>query len=331
LYFQNNTEVSSQNQNEMNCRYSGQQICVLVPTKNRPEQIKRLLKSLSDQVEYVKRIIIIASGHDIKNIIDKFTDKLSIEYYHTSEAGQIKQRNIGISKLDDRTPLVACMDDDIVLDPCAIKEMVRFWNSAPINTGGVGFNIINGRSSQPSILKQMLFWGHRKPGRVLRSGTSTSISHLHDNIRSQWLNGGTSVWRKDLLVNNKHKEINTKWAIAEDLIFSYPLGKVFPLYVCADATVSHNHYPYDTKDNKWHFSHGRTQTIWVYHFVNSNKELSKILFFFTVFIRVFAKAIYGLITRQHDLVNFSFGAITAVGEIAKHALGLSAKDDIREE
>jgi hypothetical protein len=154
---------------------------------------------------------------------------------------------------------------------------------------------------------------------------------LHDNIRSQWLTGGTSVWRKDVLVNNRHKEINTKWAITEDLIFSYPLGKVFPLYVCASATVSHNHYPYDAEDNKWHFSYGRTQTIWLYYFVNSNKELLKVLFFFTLFIRVFSKYSYGLITRQWNLVNFSLGAISAVVEIAKFAFGLSVKDDIRED
>ena len=88
----------SRDQNKMNCRYSGQQICVLVPTKDRPEHVERLLKSLTDQVEPVGRIIIVSSGHDIESTADKFSDKLPIEYHHTSQAGQIKQRNIGISK-----------------------------------------------------------------------------------------------------------------------------------------------------------------------------------------------------------------------------------------
>jgi glycosyltransferase involved in cell wall biosynthesis len=317
----------------MKNRYSGQQICILVPTKDRPEHVERLLKSLIEQVEQVRCIIIVASGYDIKSTIDKFSDKLSIQYYHTSQTGQIKQRNIGISKLNDHTPLVACIDDDITLDPFAIKEMVQFWNSAPKNTAGVGFNNISGTSSssQTTIFQQLLLLGHKKPGRVLRSGCSSLISNLHENIKSQWLNGGMTVWKKDILVNNKHKEINTKWAIGEDLIFSYPIGKVFPLYVCASATVSHNHYPYDKEDNKWHFSYGRTQTIWLYYFVNSNKELLKVLFFFTLFIRVFSKYSYGLITRQWNLVNFSLGAISAVVEIAKFEFGLSVKDDIRED
>ena len=82
---------------------------------------------------------------------------------------------------------------------------------------------------------------------------------------------------------------------------------------------------------KWHFSYVRNQTIWLYYFVNSNKDLLKVLFFFTLFIRVFSKYSYGLITRQWNLVNFSLGAISAVVEIAKFAFGLSVKDDIREE
>ena len=58
---------------------------------------------------------------------------------------------------------------------------------------------------------------------------------------------------------------------------------------------------------------------------------AKVLFFYTVFIRVFGKFIYGLITRQWNLVNFSLGAISAVVEIAKFEFGLSVKDDIRED
>ena len=290
--------------------------------------MERLLTSLATQFEPVGRIIVVASGRDIKSTIDKFSAKLPIDYFFTQQAGQIRQRNIGIGKLDHRTSLVACIDDDIELDQLAIKEMVKFWNEAPMNTGGVGFNIINGNRNQPSIVQRIL--GHREPGRVLRSGGATSISHLQENIASQWLNGGTTVWRQDVLINNPHKEINTKWAIAEDMIFSYPIGKVYPLFVCARATVSHNHYPYNTNDNQWNFNYGRTQTLWVYHFVASNDDLSKTLFFFTLYLRVMGKLLRGLLLQRSDLIYFSRGALAAVGLIIKHAIGQSGKDDLRE-
>ena len=314
----------------MNCRYTGQQLCVLIPTKDRPEHVETLLQSLIDQIEPVGRILIVASGADIQSTVDKFSSRLPIEYHHTFQTGQIRQRNIGIGKLDDRTPLVACIDDDIVLASDSVKEMVLFWNRAPINTGGVGFNITNGSTDRPSLLHQILFLSHRQPGQVLHSGTSTSISCLQKDIHSQWLTGGTTVWRKDILINFRHKEINTKWAIAEDLIFSYPVGKIFPLYVCANARVTHNHYPYNSKDNQWHFFHGKTQTIWTYFFVNSHKELSTNLFFISLFIRILGKIAYGLIGRKPHLVSFALGALTATGEITRHALSQSRKQDIRE-
>ena len=311
--------------------YYSKDLAVIIPTRDRPEHIQRLLISLVDQVEQVSHIIIIASGNDIKSTIEKFSDKLSIEYHHTSRTGQIRQRNIGISKLDDKARLVACLDDDIIVDKDAIKNLIQFWNTSPDNTAGIGFNEINKHDNNTSIIRQLLYLGHSKPGKVLRSGTATLISNLKENISSQWLNGGMTVWKKKILMENKHKEINTKWAIAEDLIFSYPIGKEFPLFVCADAKVNHNHNPYNTDNNKWHYSYGRTQTIWIYHFVFSNKELSKILFFYTIFIRLIMKFIYGLITRRSDLLNFSFGVISAIGETVQWTLGLSKKVDIREE
>lgn len=315
----------------MNDIYSGEQICIIVPTKDRPNYVEKLLDSFIDQVEHVRRIIIVASGKNIESTIDKFSSTLPLDYYYTPHTGQIRQRNIGISKLDDRTPLVGCIDDDIVLDPLAIKEMVKFWNNAPKNTGGVGFNNMSGHGSSTSIFQQFLFLGRLKPGRVLRSGATTSISHLKENIRSQWLTGGMSIWKKDILINYKHKEINTKWAIAEDLIFSYPLGKIFSLYVCSDAKVNHNHYPYDTKDEKWHFTYGRAQTIWIYYFVDNNNDLSKILFLITLFIRIISKYTYGLIARRRDLVNFAKGAISAIIKIVKFSFGLLTINDIRED
>ena len=322
--------LRSQDKDHMNNRYTAQQICVLVPTKDRPEHVKNLLKSIADQDERVGRIIMVATGENIQATVEEFSNVLPIEYFHTSQSGQIRQRNMGIQKLDDRTCLVACLDDDIVLGPGAIKEMIQFWNSTPEDTGGVGFNITNGINTPPHLLYQLLLVDHRLPGRVLPSGNQSSISHLQTNIRSQWLAGGTTVWRQDILVNNRHKEIDTKWAIAEDLIFSYPVGKVFPLYVCASATVSHNHYPYDGQDNQWHFLYGRTQSLWVYHFVRSNRELSKTLFFSTLLVRVSLKSIYGVLTRRTENVHFSLGVISAVWVIIKDAFCWSSQKDIRE-
>jgi len=326
-----NTNMEVKIDNEINHNYCAQDIAIIVPTKDRPEYVEELLKSLIDQVDQVKCIIIVASGHDIKSTIEKFSNRLAIEYYHTSEAGQLRQRNIGISKLKDCTTLVGCIDDDITLNPYAVKEMVEFWNNAPINTAGVGFNNITENSYKPNIFQRLLLLDHSKPGRVLRSGATSSISNLKENISCQWLTGGMSVWRQDILVTNQHKEINTKWAIGEDLIFSYPIGKQLPLFVCSKATVKHNHYPYNNEDYKWHYFYGKTQTIWVFHFVESNNELSEILFICTVLAKILGKFTFGILSRRKNYIAFSLGATAAILKIIMHKLARSSKKDIREE
>jgi len=303
---------------------------VLVPTKDRPEYLEKLLQSLVNQIEQAGRIIIVATGTDISDLIGRYSDKLPIEYVFSQQSGQIRQRNIGIKMLDKRTSLVACLDDDVELDKSAIREMIKFWNNSPVNTGGVGFHIKDGHVNPVSLLQKILFMGHSKPGRVLRSGFQSPISGLQESISSQWLNGGATVWRQDILIDNPHKEIDTNWAIAEDLIFSYPIGKVYPLFVCVNANLSLNDIPYGTTDSQWHFRYGKTQTLWVYHFVSSNRDLSRMLYLFTLFIRISGKYILGKARNRNDLEYFARGAMCGVGIIVKHALGLTSKDDIRE-
>ena len=210
-------------------KYKTTDLAIIIPTKDRPFQMKRHLQSLVEQKCILGRVIVVASGQDIKDIVLDFKDSLPVEYYK-SEPDQIRQRNLGISKLDERTKLVACMDDDVTYHDDAIAKMIRFWNNIPSDTAGVGFNIINLPKMEHNWLRGLLGFSSKNHGQVLKSGFNTSISNISENIQVQWLNGGSSVWRQNILQEYMMKEINTSWAVCEDLIFSYHLGKKFPLY-----------------------------------------------------------------------------------------------------
>lgn len=309
--------------------YSARHLCVLVPTKDRPERVRTLLTSLVDQREPVGRVIIVASGSDIRSVIDEFAGRLHIDYVHSSESGQIRQRNLGIGLLDDRTPLVACLDDDILVEPGAVDQMIAFWNGAPADTGGVGFNIVNGTPERATRLKVWLGTSHPNAGRVLRSGMTTSLSHLSASTDTQWLNGGTSVWRADILKSHRHAEVDCPWAYAEDLIFSYPIGKRFPTFVCAGATVQHLELKTDRRASTYYVDKGRTEAIWLYYFVSSHRELSIPRLLWALTLRVTANVAAGLRERRSDRLWFSLGILEALGVIAGHALGQYGEIDIR--
>ena len=256
-------------------QYSVNDLAIIIPTKDRPEQVRRHLQSLVDQVCELGRVIIVASGQDIKDIVADFEGKLPVEYYR-SGAGQIKQRNYGISLLDDRTRLVATMDDDITYEPGAIFNMISFWNQhISDNIGGVGYNIINQSAHKYSFIWAIINGkNYRYPGRVMKTGFATPLSNVNANIKTDWLNGGGTVWRQSVILSRSHKEIKSRWAVYEDVIYSYPLGKKYDLYVCKDAKIELEFL--DSNKNKYKslYFTSKSIAIWRLYFVLLNSELS---------------------------------------------------------
>lgn len=301
-------------------RYSSIDLAVIVPTKDRPEKMHNLLKSLVSQTMKCGRVIVVASGESIREIVANFSDQLMINYYDSELPGQIKQRNMGIQFLDARTKLVATLDDDIVLDPEAIEKMICFWNQCEPETIGVGFNIINESAHKHSWVKGLMGASVNQPGKILPSGWSTSICNVSHSVKTQWVNGGATVWRQDILQQNHHREIKSRWAVCEDLIFSYPLGKSHSFYICADAKVIHDHVMDQAiAENIFRFR-GRSMMLWILYFVDSNLELSKAAYFFTWFSFSLSSGLRALFSRKQRRQRFN----SCLGEVEGGLIGMMA-------
>jgi glycosyltransferase involved in cell wall biosynthesis len=311
-------------------RYVASDLCVLVPTMNRPEKLTRLFESLAEQTQQVGRIIVVDGAENAEGVADKFRDRIPVEYYRCQPPGQIRQRNYGLSLLAERDKLVALLDDDIVLEAKSVERMVKFWNETEPETGGVCFNIINGPAPHYSQFAGLLGLGHRQPGRVLRSGLTTANTHVKKSMRVSWVPGGATVWRREVLLGRSHREIAARWAIGEDLLFSYPTGKKWPLYICADARVRHEHVS-DYGAPRQDRYHGRTQTLWMYHFVASNNDLSRPLFLWTLSVRMAGKTIQGLVKRDRTRLEFVRGQASALVTIAGNALRRRDTDEMLHE
>lgn len=293
-------------------------MAIIIPTKDRPEKVKKLLSSISKQTLLCGRIIIVDSGADIESVVNDFINVLPVEYYRSSKQGQIYQRNFGISFLDEKTKLVCFLDDDIVLEPEAIASMILFWNDCESETAGVSFNIVNNPPFKHTLLKAFIGMSAPQQGRVLASGYNVTISPVNKNIRTQWLCGGATVWRKEILDKFTNKEVSSKWAVCEDVIFSYPIGKKYPLYVCGDAKVRHEHvFDYNVK-MKYRYS-GKIVTLWRLHFVESNPELSQLLYFWMVSWEIVIRLVKGLFLLRSQEIQYASGQIEGViqGSIAK--------------
>ncbi len=284
---------------------------MLVPTKDRPHKLRLLLQSLAQQTVRCGRIIIIDGGESVRDTVMSFSDTLPVEHHVCQPPGQIRQRNMGIALLDDSTPLVGSLDDDIVLLPTAVEYMMRFWNTCDPDTAGVSFNIVNLPTERHSWLTGVVGLTGPEQGRVLRSGRNTSILSVPSDLRTQWLCGGATVWKLPILRTFGNRERYAQWAIAEDLLFSYPIGKLYPLYVCADAKVRHEHV-FDHKVRMKHVYRGRTETLWRFAFVEAHEELSRASFLWMQLATIIGRMLQGVVSLQWRHIQFALGQIEGV-------------------
>jgi len=284
-------------------------LAIIIPTKNRPNEVNMLLQSITELDCEVGRIIVVASGHDISTEVLAYSDKLPVEYL-TSEPGQIMQRNMGIALLDHSTRLVATIDDDVIFYKDSVSEMIRFWNLVEPETAGIGFNIVNQSEHNHNWLRGFFGISSLEAGKVLKCGRSTGILNIKQNIKTEWLNGGGTTWRQNILQNNTHKVIKSNWAVFEDVIFSYPIGKKYPLYVCSKSKIEIDIIK-KNKDSKMDSIYrGKTQFLWKLYFVTNNLDLSLIMHFYSEFLHIMILFIKSF--KNSNKIFWGFGILIGI-------------------
>jgi len=261
---------------------------IIIATKDRPEEIRRTLRSIENGTVLPDEIIIVDSGsNNIKSLIIEFSC-MNIRYLRCCPPSATRQRNMGIQNVSDGIKLVGFFDDDIVLQQEAFERMMDFWENAEDKIGGTAFNMINHPKMAASILKKLrfteslgLYSSH--PGSVMQSGFHTMIGHVDLTTFVQWLPTGASLFRRRVLREYRFDEWFKGYSYLEDLDFSYRIGKKYALAVVADAGYSH--YP-GSAGRGGDIEFGRREVLNRVYFVRKNKELSLNLCFAGLFIRI---------------------------------------------
>ena len=274
-------------------------ISIIIPTKDRPEKIKRLLSNISTFNPAVNQVIVISSGSDISELINLFKSKFNLIHIHTSP-GQINQRNVGIKNLNKETKLVATFDDDIILYKDSLNNILKFWNKVEKDTAGVGFNVVNYGSNKKDrnyfnkLIKNIIL-NQDTPGQVLKSGINTPLHNLSSDCKVQWLNGGATIWKKEILFNYPNNQLDTKWAVYEDVLYSYPIGKKYSLYASYDSQLEVEDVPFETNNFSREYYIGKAITLWRFKLIKEHQELSILSYIITLILTIIYYFLVGLI------------------------------------
>ena len=220
-------------------------LAYVVPTKDRRDDLTKLLASISQQTIQPNQIVIVdASDLPVRDLADQFS-ALPITYVREFPPSLSRQRNAGMAALNENIKVAGYIDDDIELAADATERMIAFWTAAPPQVGGAAFTIANQplRHRVLGILSEIFMINSRRSGAVLRSGFSSSITPQPANVRTEWLYGGATLWRREVIASYKYDEWYLGHGYLEDLDFSFRVSRNYELWLVANARLWHWPHP----------------------------------------------------------------------------------------
>ena len=214
-------------------------LAFVVPTKDRGEDLRRMLCSLVAQTRLPDQVIVVdGSGVEVSWCVAEFPE-LNIDYVRMLPPSLSAQRNAGMAMLRAEITHAGYLDDDVVLESDAVFEMASFWVSADSDIGGAAFNVVNGAGSSPSALMQRIGVSRVGIGSVAPSGLVCEVGRVNNDIESDWLCGGATVWRREVIEAYSYDNWFQGTGFMEDVDYSYGVRERYRLFVLAAARLAH--------------------------------------------------------------------------------------------
>ena len=104
-------------------------ISLIMPTLNRFDEIDLLMKSLEDQTHTNFELIVVDQNEtdEVKQIVNRYNEKLNINYIKSNKKGLSYNRNIGIENA--KGEIIAFPDDDCEYESDILRSVVDFFKS----------------------------------------------------------------------------------------------------------------------------------------------------------------------------------------------------------
>lgn len=275
-----------------------EKLAVIIPTKDRPADLERLLKSISAQSVKPSQVIVVDGSSIPVMCAAGASGSVPVTYLRVIPASLTTQRNAGIRALGDDITLAAFLDDDVVLEDDSISNMLKFWEAAPENTGGAAFNNTLEKYKRPRLFEKLFLVNSDIPGRILVSGFQSRPYPAEGDMPVEWLPGYAMTFRKEVFREFLFDERFTGYARYEDVDISYRVGKKHGMFIVSDARIKHFISPEKTEFSS---ALGRMEVTNRLYFVKKNPELSVGLCYwalFGIFVSNIVRGIFFSDTRR---------------------------------
>ena len=221
-------------------------LAVVIPTRNRKIEMSLLLNRLDKINTAINQVIVIDSSDNQIDLNHNYVN-IKIEYYHTNVKSAAIQRNIGMSKVNDKCKYLAFLDDDVLPDPDYLKKLISVLNKKiAIGVSGLAVSTTNTskrKSQGPAFnLKRIFMLDSKKSGVVLRSGVNIPVvkdRNINGAIQTHWLIG-CALWDFQKIKNLRFDNRFYGQSLGEDVLFSLHASKLGSLFVDTETVLFHS-------------------------------------------------------------------------------------------
>lgn len=234
-------------------------VSVIIPTKNRYNDLITCMDSLNSQTYQVQELIIIDSGDQKLNTklnIDKCDKyyKLNIRYFNYVSS-LTAARNMGI--LQSKGDIILFLDDDVVLDKNYIDNIIQIFENYG-NVGCVCGDIVSDAVRSRGLSRYIKYplvrnvrnfifdiffltsWGN---GRFHPSGFPTHPIGKTDIMYIECVQGANMAFKREVLDKFKFDENLQGYCYMEDCDMSYRVSKEYRIIYTPCAKLVHNVSP----------------------------------------------------------------------------------------
>ena len=255
-------------------------LSIIIPTKDRPYKVKRLLNQLCNNKFFFNEILVVDSSNvDNKKKLIFIIKQANLNIKLINSRSSISlQRNKGLKNMKKNNRFFMFLDDDIIFKKSSFIEMKKFINKNEKVYIGYGFNLISKvnygflENIKRNKFIEKLGIYNTKIGKIVPSGWQTKINDVKKNQEVEWLSTQAVIYA------NNNKKINFDnffkgYSYLEDLDYSYRMSNFGKLIIVKKATYNHNN-----NIERKSFSFGQKEFINRYHFIKKNKIYTRYFF-----------------------------------------------------
>ena len=219
-------------------------LAIILATLNRPIHLKKCIDSILEQkIDIPLHLVIVDQSSDdlTKNFISDCKKNISSvqwTYFYQKEKSLTLARNNGIRSAQNDS-YICFLDDDLTLYPDFLQSLVTHLKSDEY-AGGMGtFDYFPYRFE---LFRKIFLMPHLGDGKFLINGMPTFPHWKSDFSNVEFLSGGITVYKRDVLLKNLFDEKMFGYGYGDDVDVSYRVSRGHKLFYEPKAKVHHDDY-----------------------------------------------------------------------------------------